>query len=178
MEVLVRNYLAGSFLLQQQPSCWDAVVILDSGLRPSNFVADHSSRHVFLVFDDVTTPCTDKRLAVLSDIQTAIEFAKSSKRLMVCCRAGQSRSAAIATIIMAQHSGVEAAISLLDPKRHVPNSRVITLGTELLQDSSLAEAVEQWRQTYSHIRLSDYYEAIEKEYDELEKLGASDKISQ
>jgi hypothetical protein len=40
----------------------------------------------------------------------------------------------------------------------------------------MLQRFEDWRQCHSHIQLSDYYDEIEKEFEELEAQGASNRI--
>jgi hypothetical protein len=42
----------------------------------------------------------------------------------------------------------------------------------------ILERFDEWRANHSHIRLSDYYDEMEKEMDALEAQGATDKICQ
>ena len=176
MEIVIRNYLSGSFLLAGEPREWDAIVILDSNLRESSFVEQHSHRHLILRFDDVTKSDSRKLPPSLNDVAEAFEFAATSKKLMVCCRAGQSRSAALAFSIGYRFLGNEAAISLWNPKRHSPNQLVIELASQLMEDPDFLMTVHNWRTENQNISLSDYLDEIEAEFDELEAQGATNRI--
>ena len=99
MNIVIRNYLSGSFLLEQEPGVWDAIVILDSGMSNTGFVAQRARRHLYLQFDDVDSDAHGKRMPTSDDIRSALQFAQGSQNLIVCCRAGQSRSAATAFLI-------------------------------------------------------------------------------
>ncbi len=46
MKIVIRNYLAASFLLEQEPNAWDAIVILDSVLTHTDFVAEYARNHI------------------------------------------------------------------------------------------------------------------------------------
>ena len=94
MDIVIHSYLSGSFLLEKEPNAWDAIVVLDSTMVHSEFVANHTDRHIYLRFDDVVVPNQRERMATLYDVEYALDFASNSKNLAVCCRAGQSRSAA------------------------------------------------------------------------------------
>jgi hypothetical protein len=176
MKIVIRNYLAGSFLLEQEPSMWDAIVILDSGLSHTDFVDKHARRHIYLRFDDVDGVAKGKRMPTLDDIRDAEEFATQSENLMVCCRAGQSRSAAIAFVIGYQRLGPDAACRLLNPERHIPNSLIVDLGAHLNDDPSLVPTFTKWQADNRHIKLSDHFDDIECEFDELEFQGARNRI--
>lgn len=176
MTIVIRNYLAASFLLEQEPNIWDAIVILDSGLTPTPFVAAYARRYLYLRFDDVTASVSGKRLPILDDLRAAVEFAADSENLLVSCRAGQSRSAALAWVIGCQKLGPEAACQLLNPARHIPNSRIVELGAELIDQPSVLQAFNAWSDAHKAIKLSNYMDEIESEIDELESRGARNRI--
>lgn len=176
MKIIIRNYLAASYLLEQEPHVWDAIVILDSGLRHTEFVAANARRHIYLRFDDVVAVTTNKRPPTVSDIRKAMDFATNSENLLVSCRAGQSRSVATAFLVAFQQMGSAAALSLLNPKRHSPNSLIVTLGEQLVDDPTLLSTFNDWCERNKEIRLSDYVDDIEREFDELERLGAKNRI--
>ena len=103
-------------------------------------------------------------------------FTTNSKNLFVSCRAGQSRSVATAFLIAFHQLGVTAALSLLNPKRHSPNSLILRDGEQLVADPKLLSAFNDWRECNQGIRLSDYVADKEPEFDELERLGARNQI--
>ncbi len=176
MNITIRNYLSASFLLEQEPNTWDAIVILDSGTSHSDFVARHARKHLYLRFDDVDCDVPGKRMATVDDIRSALEFAADSRDLLVCCRAGQSRSAATAFLICFQRLGPDASYRLLNPERHVPNSLIIDLGARIIDDPLLRLTFSKWQTDTRHVRLSDYLDDIESEVDELERQGAQNRI--
>ena len=96
---------------------------------------------------------------------------------MVCCRAGQSRSAATAFAIVFEKLGEQAAIKTLNPKRHSPNSRILQIADGLIERLGLLNAYDKWGQNKGSIHLADYLDEIESEYDQLESIGARDQIS-
>ena len=176
MEIAIRNYLSGSVLLENEPNVWDAIIILDTGISPTEFVAKHAKRHLYLRFDDITSNTPGKRTPTAEDLQSALDFAAESENLLVCCRAGQSRSAATAFIICHQRLGADAARGLLQPERHIPNSLLVDLAAQALNDSSILDTFNQWRTEHQHIKLSDHMDAIEREFDELESQGGRNRI--
>ena len=176
MKIVIRNYLAGSFLLEQEPNTWDAIVVLDSGLSHTDFVDKHARRHIYLRFDDVDGAASGKRMPTVHDIRAADELATQSEHLMVCCRAGQSRSAAIAFVICYQRLGPDAACRLLNSERHIPNSLIVDLGAHLIDDPSLVPTFTKWEADNKHVKLSDHLDDIEREFDELELQGARNRI--
>ena len=178
MEIAIRNYIAGSHLLESNPSSWDAIVILDSNLRETEFIATHTRNNLILRFDDVTTSTQGKRPPTGEDVRSAIQIAAESDRLMVCCRAGQSRSAAIAFSIAYQELGEAAAIELLNPTRHSPNSLIIDLAATIIDDPMFLTTFYNWKAANSHIKLIDFADEIGHEMDLLELNGARNRIVQ
>lgn len=176
MTIEIHNYLSGSYLLEQQPGRWDAIVVLDSNLSSSDFVAEHTRSHLFLKFDDVEIESGAMRAPVLQDVRAALEFASKSENLMLCCRAGQSRSAALAFVICYTQSGRDAAVQMLNPKRHIPNQRIIDLGSLAIDDTELRATFDDWQSRFRHMNLSDYFDEIEEEYEQLEQAGAVNRI--
>lgn len=176
MEIAIRNYLSGSFLLEQEPNAWDAIVILDPVASHTAFVGEHTRRHLYLRFDDVELDTRGKRSPTTHDVRSALDFASKSQKLLVCCRAGQSRSAATAFVISYELLGPDAARSLLDPKRHAPNSMIIELGSRLTTNSLLKETFDGWCSENRSVKLRDHLDAIEREFEELERRGARNRI--
>jgi len=176
MNILIRNYLSGSFLLERERNAWDAIVILDPGMSSTEFVAQHARRHIYLRFDDVDSDAHSKQTPTSDDIKSALDFAARTENLVVCCRAGQSRSAATAFLICHQHCGSDAARQLLNPKRHIPNTLIVNLGARLIDDPTIVQTFCEWQADFKHINLSDYYDDIDREFDELEIRGAKNRI--
>ena len=178
MEISIRNYVAGSYLLESDDHPWDAIVILDSTLRESEFVENNTRNSLFLRFDDVTTETQGKRSPTVDDVRLALQFATDSHRLMVCCRAGQSRSAAMAFVIAYQKMGAETAIGLLNPRRHSPNQLIIDLASAVIDDPAFSTVFHDWLTANSNIRLIDYVDEIERELNAIESNGARNRIAQ
>ena len=178
MEIAIRSYVAGSHLLESDSRPWDAIVILDSNILETEFIGNHTRSHLFLRFDDVLTTTQGKRSPTVEDIGSAIHFSNGSNRLVVCCRAGQSRSVATAFSIAYHKRGANAALELLNPKRHSPNSLIIDLASTIIDDPMFATTFRDWQSTNSSIKLIDYVDEIERELDVLESNGARDRIVQ
>jgi predicted protein tyrosine phosphatase len=155
MDIRICSYLTASVLLENEPGRWDALVILDSHVAVSDFVQSHSRRHLFLRFDDVERSAENRQIVRSDHIAEAVAFAKSSERLLVSCRAGQSRSSAVGYLIACREQGADAALSLLDPTRHAPNPLVVSVGAAMLDMPDALEAFDRWRKASRHFALSD-----------------------
>lgn len=177
MRIQIAGYLAASDLLKREPGQWDALVMLDSRAEETSFVSRMTLRHHFLWFDDIEQPVTGKQLATSEMIAAGLRFAEGSTRLLVSCRAGQSRSVAVAYLIACQQLGIDAALALLNPTRHVPNRHVVHLGANVLQDPEIEAAFEGWQRKHADTCLADYYNEIESEIAALETAGVVNQIT-
>jgi predicted protein tyrosine phosphatase len=176
VEIRIGGYLWGSFLLEREPKRWHALVVLDSGKQPTDFVEAHARSHLYLRFDDVEEHRANKESPTKVQIQQALEFAAGKDKLLVACRAGQGRSVALAYVIGCRECGVPGALRLLDPTRHRPNRLVVSLGDALLGDPAVLDQFDEWRRRNAHIQLSDFYDQREKEFEALEAQGACNRI--
>lgn len=177
MSIEIHSYLSASFKLSNQPDIADAIVVLDSRSKHTDFVSKNTCRHLYLRFDDIVSESINQRIATTEDVSDAIEFAAGSKDLIVCCRAGQSRSAALAVVVAASRSLASEMLDSLNPKRHVPNARIIELGARILSSPELLVSFDRWRAMNRGIVPSDFVDDISLEIDSLEARGATDLIS-
>lgn len=176
MEIRIKSYLAASFLLECEPNQWNVLVILDSGWTLTNFLSSHSRSFLALRFDDIDLPRSDKLLPSKTEIQQGLDFSMGKEKLIVCCRAGQSRSAALAYLIACRERGASNALHLLDATRHSPNRLVVTLGESLSNTNDALDKFHDWKTQNSQVRLSDYSTELESAIDQLESQGAINKI--
>lgn len=176
VDIRIAGYLAASHLLERERNEWDALVLIDSNKQPSEFVREHARSHLILHFDDVEEPRLHLRPPTTRQIAEALEFARGKGRLLVSCRAGQGRSAALAYLVACARHGPAAALALLNPTRHRPNRLVVSLGDPLLDTPGALSAFDEWRHLHSHVRLSDYADEIEREFEALEAQGATNRI--
>lgn len=176
MELRTAGYIAASVLLEREPGEWRALILLDSDLEPTNFTADHSRSYLFLRFDDIEEPRGSKRPPNRAQIAQALDFAAGEDNLLVSCRAGRGRSIALAYLILSHRRGVAEALARLDPTRHRPNRLVISLGQGLPGMPDVLGPFDDWRRRHAHVRLSDHYAELEKEYAQLEAQGAVNRI--
>jgi predicted protein tyrosine phosphatase len=176
VEIRVAGYAAASLLLEREPRQWHALVMLDSGRRPTGFVEAQAISHLYLPFDDIEQPREGKSPPTSALVERGLEFARGKEKLLVCCRAGRGRSVAMAYLIRCREVGVGAAVGLLDPTRHRPNRLVVALGDGLLDGPDALTAFDDWRIKHSGIQLSDYYDQMEQEFEALEAQGAVDRI--
>jgi len=176
MDVRICSYVSGSFLLEREPGKWDALVMLDSGVEATEFVAGHARSHLYLCFDDVEAKRLDNRPPTPELVAEGLVFGEGKERLIVCCRAGRGRSSAMAYLIACQDLGAAEAIKLLDPIRHRPNRLVVSIGDSLLGVANVLGQFDDWQRKHAHIRPRDYYDRLAEELDALMRRGATDRI--
>ena len=176
MAVRICSYVSGSFLLEREPTQWDALVMLDSGMDPTGFVEAHARSHLYLCYDDIEQERSGKRPPTPGLIGKGLEFARGKEKLAVCCRAGRGRSAAMAYLIACQERGPAEATKLLDPIRHRPNRLVVSIGDSLLGNVDVLGEFDEWLRRHAHIRPCDYYDQLEAELDALVREGATNRI--
>jgi predicted protein tyrosine phosphatase len=175
-EIRIGGYAAASLALEREPKQWHAIVILDSDKVATDFVRDYALSHLFLRFDDIEEARDRKRVPTPPQIVQALDFAEGKEKLLVRCRAGRGRSVALAYLIRCRERGAAEALELLDPTRHRPNRLVIRLGDALLHTPGTLDAFDDWRRRHAHLRLSDYYDELEREFEALEAEGATNRI--
>lgn len=176
MEIRTGSYAAASLLLEREPNQWHTIVVLDSDKQVTDFVERHARSHLVLRFDDIEEPRANRRAPSEALIEQGLNFARGKDKLLVSCRAGQGRSVALAYVIGCREHGVQNALQLLNPTRHRPNRLVVTIGDVLLETLDVLGQFDEWRRRHSHVRLSDYYDEMEKEFEALEAQGASNRI--
>lgn len=176
MNIKICSYLSGSFLLEKESNKWDSIVVVDPSMHHTNFAKQHSKRNLILKFDDVATCNTSKTPPNANDVLAAVNFSMASEYLLVCCRAGQSRSAAVALVIQFGLNGAKA-FDLLDPKRHCPNQLIVSLGADVIDRPDLISEFMNWKRVNRNLTPINFLDDIEREIDELERKGASNRIS-
>ncbi|MBY0459271.1 MAG: hypothetical protein K2V38_18230 [Gemmataceae bacterium] len=176
MELRVAGYVAASFLLEREPGRWHTLVALDSDKQPTDFLPRHARSHLCLRFDDIEEPRPPLVPPTASQVAEAIGFAKEKGELLVSCRAGRGRSVALAYLILFHARGPAEAVAFLDPTRHRPNRRVVELGDALLDSPGALAAFDDWKAAHARVRLSDYYDEMEREFNALEAQGAANRL--
>ncbi len=176
MEIRIASYVAGSFLLEREPHQWHTIVVLDSGSQVTDFVEKHARTSCIRRFDDVEGPFAGKEPPRRIMIEQCLDFSSGKDKLLVCCRAGQGRSVATAYVIGCREFGVRKAITILNPMRHRPNRLVVQIGATILDNPDILGEFDHWRCRHAHIRLSDYYDEMEAEFEALAAQGAMNRI--
>ena len=175
MEIKIAGYMAASHLLEREPGRWHSVVILGAD-ESSGYAEARTLSCLYLNFDDVLDPQPGKITPTPDEIWRGLSFAAGKDKVLVSCRRA-GRSAALAYLIACQDRVPAEAITLLDAARHSPNRLVVKMGATVLGDLAILDRFDEWRRNNSRTRLSDHYDEIEAEFDELERQGARDLIT-
>lgn len=178
MEISIHSYLTASAKLVDEPNCWDVILILDSGLSATDYVDAQARRSLILHFDDIEKDQRGKRMVTADVIKRAFEFSSESNRLLVTCRAGQSRSASLGFAIACKSGGREVAENLLNPKRHSPNKKVIELADFEFPEAGIYASHAAWRKKNEAIRMIDFLDEIAAEREQLIQSGERDLLTQ
>ena len=109
-----------------------------------NMITDKATNCLCLIFDDVEVESPTRKTASKEQIQQAIDWAKDKDDLIVACRAGISRSSAIAYLIACSKSKPEEAVNILDMSIHQPNRLIIERGAKVLNDKKVEKTIDDW----------------------------------
>lgn len=78
-------------------------------------------------------------------IEEAIKWAADKPDIVVACRAGISRSSAIAYVVEATRVGPEEALKIIDPQYHEPNKLVVETASKVLNNPEILNAYNQFK---------------------------------
>jgi hypothetical protein len=84
---------------------------------------------------------------------------------------------ALAYLICWRERGAAEALALLDPTRHRANRLVITLGSSILGDPAILDEFDAWHERHAQVRLADYHDEMEAEFEALLRDGGRDRIT-
>jgi len=97
-----------------------------------------------LIFDDVEFNHFSRTIVSEDHIETALEWAADKPNIVVACRAGISRSSALAYLIECTRVEPEKALDILDLNEHQPNRLVVKVGSDLLRNIDIADQYDKW----------------------------------
>lgn len=149
--------IAGLTWAQRHKREFDAVLTIEdpgSKRKSLRFHRTPHPDHLILRFYDLDYPIPDPyhrpwmRLATREDVVAALAFAQNRTRLLIHCRAGVSRSTAIALAILTDRlQDPRAALAAVIELRAiaVPNRHITALADDVLGCAGkLLETLDQW----------------------------------
>lgn len=97
-------------------------------------IKKNAKSHIHLIFDDITNPhSTVAKPPSKELVAQGVDWVKDLKDdYIVSCRAGISRSSAMAYLIATKFFGPRDAVKILNPDIHYPNKLIVKLGSEIL----------------------------------------------
>lgn len=131
-------------MLATEPGRRDLIVISNPGAGLPDGVEGLPRRLLHLEFDDQVLPGPDVVLATADDVRRALDWSAGHQRLVVCCHAGISRSAAVAYVIACRDQPPREALGVLTARWHFPNERIVRLGADLLGVEEVFAAYVAW----------------------------------
>lgn len=96
-----------------------------------------------LMFDDIELNHIGRCTVQPEHIKQAVEWATDKPDLIIACRAGISRSSALAYVIESTRVGPEKALEILDMNKHQPNRLVIHTASQIL-GGEIMEVYNGW----------------------------------
>lgn len=141
-------------VLQSFPKEFDALIINGPGDTLPSYVPELANEHLNLQFHDIVAPRENMTLPQKHHIEKALAWAKGREKLMVACHAGISRSSATAFVIACQEWGIDDAVKIFDPNIHMPNARIVWLGSQILENSRVWDVFSAWNGEYLDENLS------------------------
>jgi predicted protein tyrosine phosphatase len=147
--ILIRGHEAALELVLKQPGHFDVVYITSPSLpfivTGSEAILDKGRSTIMVQFDDVDGPMEGFVPPRREHIAAVLDWSKDKSNFLISCRAGISRSSAMAVVILASRVPVPESLVVLDPAVHHPNPLVVQFGEEILGKAGLAEAVSEWK---------------------------------
>jgi predicted protein tyrosine phosphatase len=145
-------------VLETDPKGFDAIVINGPEDKVPDYVPELAREYLHLQFDDVIYDYGHMVKPEHHHVEKALEWAKGRESIVVACAAGISRSSATAYAIVAQEHSLLDAISILNPKLHQPNKRIVYLASLILNKPELWDGFVDWSKTH----LGDSCESFKK----------------
>jgi len=131
---------------------YHVVSLREASLRGKQHPVDRFLRKcrssIVMYFDDVWLPEHESMGWVLptrEQIAAILDWAKGKDGFLVHCKAGISRSSAVAYAIGCQMASASEAFKLLDTSNHRPNELIVRLAADILEDP---EVYRVWASVY------------------------------
>ena len=116
------------------------ITIEDTTIREPFRVITDEPKQLILQFDDINEPIDDYVVPQISHIRRALKFADKIEdgSLLIHCKAGISRSSAIALAVIAKRLGSGKETEAVNTLEHInpncrPNKSIVELTDELLE---------------------------------------------
>ena len=137
---------------EMDTSIYDGIITIeDSNIENPFRVRSGENKQLILRFDDINQPIDDYVIPQMSHIKRALDFADKIEdgSLLIHCRAGISRSSAIALAVIAKRLGSGKEEEAVNTLEHInpncrPNKSIVEMTDELLErDGKLYKEVDE-----------------------------------
>lgn len=150
LNIIIRNRNAAFAEVVKETNFWNVISIRSpdekNGKEPIDFAIKKCKDILILEFDDIQNHIDGYTKPTKEPIVKAINWAKDKQDILVHCHAGISRSSAMAYLICCdRYKDPSKAIKILDPKYHWPNTLIVKLGSEILNNKEVWKTFIDWR---------------------------------
>ncbi len=150
LKILSRKEMA-DFLTTEESKTYAVIVMTgadDDYLIKS--IKNNAKDLLIMEFDDVELDSPEVRERYdppqKSHVEQALAFSKGKGDIAVACRAGVSRSSAIAYTILTTKVGAEKALECLKMGHHRPNRLMVRYAEEILGETEMVKLTEPFRE--------------------------------
>lgn len=148
MSIIIASRRKSQELALSEPGKYNIISILEPNMEAPIEVSNCSKAYLPLNFHDIEYVLEGYVHPTEQHVQEALDWARNKDDLIVACRAGISRSSAIAYLIQCErehHPRLATAILTL---RHHPNSLIVKLGSKLLKNPDILDEYYKWMDYY------------------------------
>jgi predicted protein tyrosine phosphatase len=109
-----------------------------------------------LQFDDIFADAVHLKAPTEEDIRKALEWAEGKDQILCVCKAGQSRSSAMAYLVAYHKTGrAKDAIQFLDMNIHTPNRLIVELGSKIFKDEEIKKVYFEYNRKQQELFCED-----------------------
>jgi predicted protein tyrosine phosphatase len=146
MSIIIASRTKSRELAANEPGKYNIISILEPDMEAPPEVSTHAKAYLPLNFHDIEYARQGYVHPTEQHVEDAIHWARGKDDLVVACRAGISRSSAIAYLIQCEEHHPRLATAILTPLRHHPNSLIVKLGSKLLKNQDILDEYHRWMQ--------------------------------
>lgn len=147
MSIIIASRNKSRELTGYEPGKYNVVSILEPDMEAPPEVREHAKAYIKLNFHDIEYERQPYVHPTEEHVRAALDWARDKDDLVVACRAGISRSSAIAYLIQCEREHhPRLATAILVPLKHHPNSMIVKLGSKILKNDAILDEYYKWMQ--------------------------------
>lgn len=143
MSIIIASRNESREIAKNNSKKYNFISILEPDMEVPEEIKEHALNYIVFNFHDIEYIHNGYTHPTEQNVREAIEWGKDKENLIVACRAGRSRSSAIAYLIQCYKHPPKSAINILGP-RHIPNSLIVKLGAKILNNQDILDEYHQW----------------------------------